>query len=219
MVYQSGSAGSTSGNIGKILACAAHYSGGLIKEELKTRPVEDLVQQMEESDVRISPVAGSRQMFSITVKAPEAAGAQGAAQSLAASFIDGTDFSIKEPANLPAHPEGPRRLQIALIGLGVGLMAGSLAALLTMLKVWKAALALGIAGAAASFIIPEHYTSTAILTYSGSGGWSVVREVINEVTSDAGLNIPDQTQRNRFREASSDSADQRAGRQSGGGFV
>lgn len=91
---------------------------GLYKEELKTRPVEDLVQQMEESDVRISPVAGSRHMFSITVKAPEAAGAQGAAQSLAASFIDGTDFSIKEPANLPAHPEGPRRLQIALIGLG-----------------------------------------------------------------------------------------------------
>lgn len=69
-----------------------------------------------------------------------------------------------------------------------------------MLKVWKAALALGIAGAAASFIILEHYTSTAILTYSGPGGWSVVREVINEVTSDAGLNIPNQTQRNRFRE-------------------
>ena len=95
-----------------LLGCGAY------KEELKTRPVEDLVEQMEESDVRISPVAGSRHMFSITVKAPEAAGAQGAAQSLAASFIDGTDFWIKNRRICRRIRKVLGDRDIALIGLG-----------------------------------------------------------------------------------------------------
>ena len=161
------------------------HDEGLYKEELTRMPLEDLISQMKKSDIRIEPVAGTRRSFALSFAAPSAALAQGVAWNLATMFADGNAFSVLESASLPVHPESPQRLEITLTGLAGGLLAGALAALFTALKVWKLALALGIAGATPAFFLPAQYASTELVRYYGE--WSEMRESISAVTSDASL--------------------------------
>ena len=153
---------------------------------------------------------------------------QGAARILAAEFIDGSPFEILEAASLPVQPEGPQRLEMAGMGLMFGVLAGALAALFTKLRVWILALALGIVGAAATFIVPEQYTSTALVRYDGPDGWSGMRELIGPVTSDysllgvaidSGLAAANPRASIKFREHLLNSADSRAGRKGSSHFV
>jgi len=163
------------------------HEEGLYQEELARMPLEDLTKRMETSDIKIQPVAGSRGKFALSFSGPSAALAQGAAWNLAAEFVDGTSFSILESANLPVHPEDAQRLQITALGLAGGVLAGALVALFMKLKVWRLAMAMGIAGALATFIIPQQYTSTALVGYDGTDEWSGMRELISAATRDPSL--------------------------------
>lgn len=162
------------------------HEEGLYQKELAQMPEEDLFPQME-SAIEVRPVKESRNRFALSFSASSAVLAQGAAVHLANEFVDGTSFSLLESASLPIHHESPQRLQISALGLLGGVLAGSLALLLTRLRVWKLALALGVAGAAFAFMAPAQYTSTALVTYRGPGGWSQMRELISRITSDSRL--------------------------------
>ncbi len=164
------------------------HEEGLYRQELAQMSAEDLVEKMRDSAIRIGPVPGTRRRFSISFAGPTAELAQGATWNLAAQFVDGTSFPVLAVADLPRHPDGPNRFQITSLGLLGGVLLGALAVLVTKLRILVLAMALGIAGAAIPFLVPPQYTSIALVRYSGPDGWSGMREVIAEATTDFALN-------------------------------
>lgn len=169
------------------------HEEGLYKEELAQTSAEDLMEKMRDSAIRIGPVPGSRQRFSISFTGPTAELAQGVTWNLATQFVDGTSFPVLAVADLPRHPDGPKRFQIASLGFLGGVLLGALVALLTKLRILVLAAALGIAGAAIPFLVPAQYTSMALVRYSGPDGWAGMREVIAAATTDFALNTIETT--------------------------
>src|ERR1035437_3798593 len=114
-------------------------------------PLEDIVEQLKTQDIRIQPAGGKQ--FAVSVVASDAGRAQRATQILAADFLDAKVGTLVDPASLPVTPNGPRLSRNVLMGLGAGVLLGSLYALFAGLKVWKLAAGLGIAGAIAGAAI------------------------------------------------------------------
>ncbi len=148
----------------------------LYKGERTRVPLDDLIEEMKTRDIAIEAVntVNGLSAFSVSVAASDATRARGAAQFLAARFVDAKAGSILDPASLPARPVGPRRSRDVIMGLMLGTLIGILFALFNGLKVWKLAVTLGIAGAmlggATSYIFPEQYISSAVVRYEGGRG-------------------------------------------------
>ena len=172
----------------------------LYRDLRATTPIEEIVEQLKR-DIMIRPVRcippspmsggctpGGHQ-FTVSVTAPDAERAQKAVQILAADFLDAKIGTLIDPASLPVSPNGPRLSRNILLGLGTGVLLGSLFALFAGLKVWKLAAGLGIAGAVAgaaiAFAMPERFASSAVLRYDGSS--AAMGQVISAATSDANL--------------------------------
>ncbi len=80
----------------------------------------------------------------------------------------GDTLAVLDPASLPKEPEGPNRVEFLAWGLGTGLVLGLLAALgirrpRGFLQLGGFAVAGCFLAGAASFLIPNRYTSTAVL--------------------------------------------------------
>jgi uncharacterized protein involved in exopolysaccharide biosynthesis len=137
----------------------------LYRDLRATTPIEDVVLQLKTEDIMIK-AAGGKQM-AVSVTAPDAGRAQKATQILAANFLEANVGTLVDPASLPVTPNGPRLSRNIVMGLIAGLLLGALVALFAGLRVWKLAAGLGlagaIAGAAVAYVLPERYSSTAVI--------------------------------------------------------
>jgi uncharacterized protein involved in exopolysaccharide biosynthesis len=111
-------------------------------------------------------------------------------------FVDAKVGTVLDPANLPNHPVEPRRSRHMVMGLLIGIVAGSLFALFAGLKVWKLAGALGlagaIAGAALAFALPPRFGSMAVLRYEAADEAAAkgrLGEMVAQITNDASLRV------------------------------
>jgi capsular polysaccharide biosynthesis protein len=142
---------------------------GLYQKERMHLPIEDVIEQMKQKDIRISTAQSAKGVpaISISVAAGDAGKAQRAAMRLVDEFMkaslfehagvqreSGQTFSLTEPASLPAHPVNPRRSRILIMGLIAGLLAGAVFVLFSGLRIWKNAAVLGIAGTVLTYL-PE----------------------------------------------------------------
>jgi uncharacterized protein involved in exopolysaccharide biosynthesis len=168
----------------------------LYKGERTRLPLEDVIEQMKQKDIRIAVMVPRNttgtdgSAISISFMDPNAEHAQRTTQRLAVAFVDAAGGSILDQASLPGHPQNPRRSRIMLMGLIAGVLTGALFALFNGLKVWRLATALGIAGAvlfgAASYMMPENFTSTAVLV-SPPRDEPKTKQLIDTVMSAASL--------------------------------
>jgi hypothetical protein len=153
---------------------------GLYRDERRKTPLEDVIGEMKNKDIGFEP--GGPGSLVVSFAAPQADQAQRVANRLAASLVDAKAATLIEPANLPTLLVGPRRSRIFIMGLMAGILAGALIALFNGLKVWKLAVALGMAcaalGAMVSFLLPERYASTAVIWYSGADAPAAVNRLI-----------------------------------------
>lgn len=152
-----------------------------------TTPLEDIVERLKTEDIMIRHAGEKR--FTVSVVAPDAARARKATQILTADFLNAKVGTLVDPASLPVTSNGPRLSRNVLLGLGTGVLLGSLFALFAGLKVWKLAAGLGIAGAIAgaaiAFAMPDRFASAAVLRFDGPS--SAMGQVISAATSDANL--------------------------------
>jgi hypothetical protein len=163
---------------------------GLYPSERARSPLEEIIEKMRNQDVAIRKVGVDDFAFSVSFTGPDAAGAQRTTQRLAASFVDAKVGSLLDPASLPSHPNGPRRSRNIIMGLVTGILAGAIFALFNGLKVWKLAAALGVAGlavgVAAAYLLPERYSSMAVIRYGGLDG-ALIDQVVHTVTTPSNL--------------------------------
>jgi len=165
----------------------------LYKGERARLPIEDVIQQMRQKDIRIARLiskTGDLGVISISFTAADPAAAQRTTQRLTSQFIDAKVGALLDPASLPIHATSPKRPMIVGVGLVAGLLAGLLFALFRKLKALKLAATLGVAGAvllgAASYLEPEQYSSTAVLAYRAEDA-AKIHQFIDAVTSTANL--------------------------------
>jgi uncharacterized protein involved in exopolysaccharide biosynthesis len=166
----------------------------LYKGERNRVPIEDVIQQMRQKDIRIARLTlrtgGLAPAISISFSAADPAMAQRTTQRLTSQFIEAKVGTLLDPASLPIHATSPKRPLIVGVGLVAGLLAGLLFALFRRLRALKLAATLGAAGAvllgAASYLEPEQYSSTAVLGYRAEDAAKVGR-AIDTITSSASL--------------------------------
>ncbi len=106
---------------------------GLYKSELTRLPLEDVIQQMTQKDIRIARLVtrtGPSDVISISFSAADPALAQRATRRLTSEFLDAKVYTLMDQASLPIHATSPKRPMIAGAGLVAGLVAGLLFALL-----------------------------------------------------------------------------------------
>jgi capsular polysaccharide biosynthesis protein len=175
------------------------YDEGLYPGERSRVPLEEVVERMKR-DVyiqSIQPVVGSNGVaFSVSFKGTDPERVQEVTRKLAAMFVDAKVGTVLDPANLPNHPVEPRRSRHMVMGLLIGIVAGSLFALFAGLKVWKLAGALGLAGAIAgavlAFALPQRFGSMAVLRYEAADEAAAkgrLGEMVAEITNDASLRV------------------------------
>lgn len=157
-----------------------------------TTPLEDIVLQLKTEDIMIRHA--SAKQFTVSVVAPDAGRAQRATQILTADFLNAKVGTLVDAASLPATSNGPRLSRNVLLGLGTGVLFGSLFALFAGLKMWKLAAGLGIAGAvvgaAIAFAVPDRFASSGVLRWQSEdrpAAGARVRQLVAAVTSDASL--------------------------------
>jgi len=113
----------------------------LYKKDRTAKPLEDVVAQMKDKDIRIEVRSNSTAMnIVVAFHYPDPALAQKTLQALTAKLADAnqslaihaTDrkslasLDLLDPASLPKRPTYPNRLTIALLGLGAGILVGIL---------------------------------------------------------------------------------------------
>lgn len=142
----------------------------LYSAERARLPLETVVTRMKNRDIVIRPMSGGT-AYAVSYASPDASQAQQTTGLLAAAFVEGGVGALLHPAST-AIPHGPSRSRTLLVGLLGGVGAGVLFAMFTGLKVWKLAVAFGVAGVVLSawvaYRIPDRYTSTAVLATRGS---------------------------------------------------
>jgi LPS O-antigen subunit length determinant protein (WzzB/FepE family) len=165
----------------------------LYQSERTREPIEDIIQQMRQKDIRVASVksrTGEAGVISISFASPDAAQAQRATRRLTSQFLDANVGTLLDPASLPIHPVSPKRPMILMMGLLAGLGAGLLFVFFHGLKMWKHAALLGISGAilagAASYLMPERFSSSAALAYRPADQ-ERIPQMIGAVTSSDSL--------------------------------
>jgi polysaccharide biosynthesis transport protein len=104
----------------------------------------------------------------------------------------GDTLAVLDPASLPKEPEGPNRIVFLAWGLGAGLLFGLLAALgIRRPRGVRQLAGFAVAGcvlaAVASYLIPNRYTSTAVMLISPAVLTSV--EQLSKIIQDPRLNL------------------------------
>jgi hypothetical protein len=147
----------------------------LYRGERAREPIEDIIEKMKAQDILIRPVNTPSENFvySVSFQGPDAARAQRTTQRLTSSFVAANVGTLVDPANLPVHSANPRPSRNMIMGLVLGVLAGTLFALFNGLKVWKLGGSLGLAGlilgAGVAYMLPERYSSMEVIRCSGQG--------------------------------------------------
>jgi LPS O-antigen subunit length determinant protein (WzzB/FepE family) len=143
---------------------------GLFPEERTRIPMERLVAEVRNKYVRIMPLAGgadgSVSAVAISFQYPDRVKAQAMTRELAQRFVEGSgSMQVLDAATLPERPSTPNRLAFTLLGLVLGIGAGTLA---VGIRRWPIVAASGAAAAVAAlaiaYAIPERWVSTAVLS-------------------------------------------------------
>jgi capsular polysaccharide biosynthesis protein len=141
------------------------------QRERQTEPLEDIVQQMRNRDVRIrlleSPNGSTSNLFSIEFRNPDRAKAQRVTSELVKRFSqaipDPEMLHLIELASSPSK-QSPNHTVIVAAGVAIGLLAGALA---FGIGRWPKIAAMGLAGAVVGLVvayaIPNRYVSTAVV--------------------------------------------------------
>jgi capsular polysaccharide biosynthesis protein len=188
---------------------------GLYERERTHEPIGDVIEQMKK-DIRVTTVKSTKGLpaISISFAAEDAAKAQRTDQGLVGRFIDGSlhahednralahTFALYDPPSLAVRV-GPRRSRIMMMGVIAGFVAGLLFALFNGLKMWKHAAMLGATGAVllgtASYLVPERYSSSAVLAYRPADE-AHVQQMIGTVTSSVNLHALIPSAENKLRD-------------------
>ena len=142
----------------------------LYKGKRNRQPLEDVIEGMKK-DSRLTPDGAGG--FRVDFVYPDRFKAKAVADAITAKIADSARVHAQarlavDPASLPETPLKPDRMVFLLSGLGAGLFAGSMVCLLKRRARWTLAVAAyalaGLAVAAAlSLLIPDRYTSRAML--------------------------------------------------------
>jgi LPS O-antigen subunit length determinant protein (WzzB/FepE family) len=164
----------------------------LYPRERYRMPMEDIIQQMRDRDIRVQQVGTE---LRVSFAYPDPVKAQAVTGVLTTLFTgseqafnryrtlawqqiwpdspppSGAVFEVLQASSLPEKPIAPNRLAFLASGLGVGLIAGMLAAATMRRPQWArriAAFAVAglVAGAVVSFLLPDAYISTAVMRFS-----------------------------------------------------
>jgi capsular polysaccharide biosynthesis protein len=145
------------------------------RDDRKRMPMEDVVQQMRNRDIRVMPLKDAQNSaltaFAVSFAYPDRAKAQRVTTLLVAAFVQrlpraGSFLQVQvlDPATLPTMPSSPNRLAYMVVGMAVGLAAGLL---LLGIRRWPivavAGVGAGLVACAGSFLISDVYVSTAVL--------------------------------------------------------
>ena len=149
----------------------------LYPNERKTQPMADVVADMRNRRVMMAPLGGHRSpskgvwafpAIEVRFADPDAAKAQAVNRELTrrliAAGLPAVEITVLDASSLPQSPAAPNRVTIVLFGLAIGTAAG----LLFMgARRWPAVALAGIGGMVAafgaSFLIPERWTSMAVV--------------------------------------------------------
>lgn len=155
---------------------------GLYPDLRAKEPLEDIIESMKRNDIRIHQIAPSAFEVAFAANDPELA--RRVTNRLSAAFMTSMNAELLDPAS-PANRNSPRRSRAIWMGLTLGAIVGAWIASLQLLKVWKLAAAMGIAGAvlcaAISYVIPDRYQSTGVLFYETPG---LIKPLPDDVLAD-----------------------------------
>lgn len=180
---------------------------GIYANERKKLPLEDVIQEMRNRDLRIRPtnVRGER-AFAVEFANENPAAAQATVHAIVSSPIEqnlqmsqrpgngATVMEVLDPASLPSRPVSPNRVKAMINGLLTGLLAGLLCGAIFSIvrrnERWSIKRIGGFAGAGmllgltVAFLIPDEYVSSAVLRTADGGK---LQSTITEVLSDDSL--------------------------------
>lgn len=160
----------------------------LYRGERMVRPLETVIVEMRNRDITIRPANRSNEDFStaISFEGTNSARVQRITQRLTSMFVAENVGEVADPASLSVFPSSPRPSRNIVMGLVAGILAGALFALFNGLKVWRLAGALGLAGlalgAGVAYLVPERYSSMAIMRCSGPGCALIDRQFLAVMT-------------------------------------
>jgi len=176
----------------------------LYVKERSQYPVEDVILEMRNRDLRIRPVpSADAWTFAVEFANENPAAAQATVRAIVASLIDqnvrvsvqegkgGVNMELLDPASLPARPVSPNRLKAIASGLATGLVLGLVCGVAFLVirrnERWRlrhigAFAAAGMAlGLAVAFLIPDEYVSTAVAqSVDRDTALSTVGQVLSE---------------------------------------
>jgi uncharacterized protein involved in exopolysaccharide biosynthesis len=166
----------------------------LYQDERKRLPLEDVIQDMRNREIRVVPVSepGSSSLaFSLSFRNPDREAAQRVTRELTNQMVEATKsdrspltLEVLDPATLPERATSPNRAALVGAGLAAGLGLGFL---FLGVRRWPLVAVCGAAAALAalaiSFTIPDRWISTAVLRMDQGGDASrLVREVLSEAS-------------------------------------
>jgi uncharacterized protein involved in exopolysaccharide biosynthesis len=176
----------------------------LYTNERKKGPLEDIIHDMRNRDIRIHPTnVRGEPAFAVDFANENPAAAQATVSAIVSSLIEqnvqvsqhpgngAAVIEVLDPASLPSRPASPNRAKAMinglLTGLLVGLLCGAIVSILRKRERWSikriggfaaAGMALGLTVA---FLIPDEFISTAVLrTPDGSKLQSTIAQVLSD---------------------------------------
>ena len=173
-------------------------------KERSQYPLEDIVLEMRDRDLRIRPVpSAGTWTFAVEFANENPAAAQATVSAIVASLIEqnvqvsmrdgmgGVNMEVLDPASLPSRPVSPNRLKAIASGLGtglvLGLVCGAVFSVIRRKERWSlrrigAFAAAGMAlGLTIAFLIPDEYVSTAVAqSVDRDTALSTVLQVLSE---------------------------------------
>jgi uncharacterized protein involved in exopolysaccharide biosynthesis len=174
---------------------------GLYQRERARDPLEDIVQNMRNRDLRVM-LLNDRQ-FTVSFTSDNPAAAQATVRAVVAALAEANvkverqhavNLEVLDPASLPAAPDGPDRGRMVgrglVVGLVLGILCGALWSLVRGRKQWRWSRIVGFAAAGMVFgitisvLLPDEYISTAVLRAADD---SKMQAALQTAFSDASL--------------------------------
>lgn len=174
----------------------------LFKEERKSEPLEDIVQDMRNRDIQIRmlgvPGKPDANAFALSFNYSDPAKAKTVNEELTARMVaamkDTAPLTVLDPPSLPARAYGPNRPVIVTAGLLIGIVT---AFVLMGIRRWPliplAGLLVAVVVLPATYLIPDHYRSMAVLRVKADAPSETTMNVVRDraflqsLISDIGL--------------------------------
>ncbi len=163
----------------------------LYERERARQPLEDIIQNMRNRDLRIVYLKDSQ--FFVSFANDDPATAQAAVRAVVTALVEANvqvdlrhtvNMEVMRPASLPGAPSGPNRTEMVgrglLAGLVCGILCGALWSIIRGRKQWslKRVGAFAVGGAAIgitiALLVPYEYISTAVLRTNDSDKLALV---------------------------------------------